>query len=177
MRSLLPTYAASLLLLAACHKQVDPITLAGFVQSADEDQLTLTNDSIPSRRFLIDESTLLEGGAMIEGNITATAFSGITTIEGGEEGFLLRLEYNGVRIAYAPAMTLAALDAEMRSVFTDRTDLLIVGMLPSFSGTFGAEGINPDTAIVIAQAKNAPTSIARGEKTILDPENYHYQLK
>jgi hypothetical protein len=74
MRSLLLTYAASLLLLAACHKQVDPITLAGFVQSADEDQLTLTNDSIPSRRFLIDESTLLEGGAMIEGNIVEVIY-------------------------------------------------------------------------------------------------------
>ena len=73
MRSLLPTYVA-LLLLVACHKPAEPISISGFVHSADEKQLTLTNDSIPSRRFLIDESTLIEGGEMAEGNIVEVIY-------------------------------------------------------------------------------------------------------
>lgn len=73
MRSLLPTYVA-LLLLVACHKPAEPISISGFVHSADEEQLTLTNDSIPSRRFLIDESTLIEGGEMAEGNIVEVIY-------------------------------------------------------------------------------------------------------
>ena len=73
MRSLLPTYVA-LLLLVACHKPAEPISISGFVHSADEEQLTLTNDSIPSRRFLIDESTLIEGGEMVEGNIVEVIY-------------------------------------------------------------------------------------------------------
>ena len=73
MRSLLPTYVA-LLLLVACHKPAEPISISGFVHSADEEQLTLTNDSIPSRRFLIAESTLIEGGEMAEGNIVEVIY-------------------------------------------------------------------------------------------------------
>lgn len=73
MRSLLPTYIA-LLLLVACHKPAEPISISGFVHSADEEQLTLTNDSIPSRRFLIAESTLIEGGEMAEGNIVEVIY-------------------------------------------------------------------------------------------------------
>lgn len=73
MRSLLPTYVA-LLLLVACHKPAEPISISGFVHSTDEEQLTLTNDSIPSRRFLIDESTLIEGGEMAEGNIVEVIY-------------------------------------------------------------------------------------------------------
>lgn len=73
MRSLLPTYVA-LLLLVACHKPAEPISISGFVHSADEEQLTLTNDSIPSRRFLIAESTLIEGGEMVEGNIVEVIY-------------------------------------------------------------------------------------------------------
>lgn len=73
MRSLLPTYVA-LLLLVACHKPAEPISISGFVHSADEEQLNLTNDSIPSRRFLIAESTLIEGGEMAEGNIVEVIY-------------------------------------------------------------------------------------------------------
>ena len=73
MRSLLPTYVA-LLLLVACHKPAEPISISGFGHSADEEQLTLTNDSIPSRRFLIAESTLIEGGEMAEGNIVEVIY-------------------------------------------------------------------------------------------------------
>lgn len=62
-------YLATTLLLFGCQRPIEPQMMVGFVERADNEMLTIANDTAQIKRFLIDENTLLSGGALIEGNI------------------------------------------------------------------------------------------------------------
>ena len=69
------TYCLLALSLIACREEVEPQIGAGYiVRNATEEQITIVGDTIPQSTFLIDESTLIEGGALIEGNIAEIIF-------------------------------------------------------------------------------------------------------
>lgn len=70
----LPHILLASLLLTSCHEEPTPQTMVGLVAQANEQTLTINNDTTSVRRFAIDEQTILEGGALVEGNLVEVIY-------------------------------------------------------------------------------------------------------
>lgn len=67
-------FAIATLLLTSCHKVIEPQRTYGFISQADEQQLIIENDTATIRQFLLDESTEIVGGGVVEGNIVEVIY-------------------------------------------------------------------------------------------------------
>ena len=69
------TYSLLALLSIACREQVEPQIVAGYiVGDATEEQITIENDTLPATTYRLTEQTIIEGGALTEGNIAEIIF-------------------------------------------------------------------------------------------------------
>lgn len=59
----------------SCHEVVEPRIVAGYIASdASEEQLTIVGDTIGSMTFSLNEATIIEGGALVEGNVVEVIY-------------------------------------------------------------------------------------------------------
>ena len=89
MKLRLSIYIALLLLCLSCSKPIEPQSIAGYVTSvADNGTITINSpDSIPAKRsYLVDDNTMRDEGAFVEGNIIEIIYQPAT-----EEGELPRV--------------------------------------------------------------------------------------
>lgn len=69
------TYAIVLLTLISCREVVEPRIVAGYIATdATAESLTIVGDTIPTMTFRLEESTLREGGALVEGNVVEVIY-------------------------------------------------------------------------------------------------------
>ena len=69
------TYLLLALSLMACRKHIEPQIVAGYIVcNATDEQITIKSDTLPQGTFLLDETTTIEGGALVEGNIAEIIF-------------------------------------------------------------------------------------------------------
>lgn len=80
MRSSFHILLFAVLTLCACHEEPSPQAMVGFVAETSADMLTIDNDTTSMRRFAINEQTIFEGGALVEGNPVEVIY--MPTVEG-----------------------------------------------------------------------------------------------
>lgn len=69
------TYTLLSLSLISCHEVVEPRIVAGYIATdATEESLTIVGDTIAPMTFRLDEATLREGGALVEGNVVEVIY-------------------------------------------------------------------------------------------------------
>ena len=69
------TYSLVALIAIACHEPMEPQIVAGYiVGNATEERITIECDTLPATTFRISEQTIIEGGALVEGNIAEIIF-------------------------------------------------------------------------------------------------------
>lgn len=69
------TYTLLLLSLISCGEEVEPRIVAGYIATDSTDEsLTIVGDTIPPMTFRLDETTLREGGALVEGNVVEVIY-------------------------------------------------------------------------------------------------------
>lgn len=69
------TYTLLSLSLISCHEVVEPRIVAGYIATdATEQSLTIVGDTIAPMTFRLDEATLREGGALVEGNVVEVIY-------------------------------------------------------------------------------------------------------
>ena len=69
------TYTLLLLTLISCREVVEPRIVAGYIATdATEQSLTIIGDTIPPMTFKLEETTLREGGALVEGNVVEVIY-------------------------------------------------------------------------------------------------------
>ena len=69
------TYSLLALLSIACREQTEPQIVAGYiVGNPTEEQITIECDTLPATTYRLTEQTIIEGGALTEGNIAEIIF-------------------------------------------------------------------------------------------------------
>ncbi len=69
------TYTLVLLSLISCHEVVEPRIVAGYIATdATDESLTIVGDTIPPMTFRLNEATLYDGGALVEGNVVEVIY-------------------------------------------------------------------------------------------------------
>ena len=64
-----------LLSLISCREVVEPQIVAGYIATdATDESLTIVGDTIPPMTFRLAETTLREGGALVEGNVVEVIY-------------------------------------------------------------------------------------------------------
>lgn len=78
------TYTLLLLTLISCGEEVEPRIVAGYIATnATDESLTIVGDTIPPMTFRLNEATLYDGGALVEGNVVEVIY-----LPSAEEGVI-----------------------------------------------------------------------------------------